>query len=189
VDLLNFRAVGYDGQVEVEWQTAQEIDNLGFNVYRGEREVGPFLKLNEELIPGMIYSPVGREYVYEDTDVTRGEIYYYRLEAIDREGSSTFHGPVCVDWDGDGMPDDWELEYGLDPDSDDAALDPDGDDLTNLEEYLSGTDPLNPDTDGDGILDGDEPGQSQEVAATQNTTSSGGGGGCFLSYGSYGFSR
>ena len=34
--------------------------------------------------------------------------------------------------------------------------DPDRDGLTNLEEYQNGTDPHNPDTDGDGLSDGDE---------------------------------
>lgn len=61
-----------------------------------------------------------------------------------------------VDSDGDGMPDLWEIENGLDPFTDDSAEDPDGDGLTNLEEFLNGTDPLNPDTDGDGISDYDE---------------------------------
>jgi hypothetical protein len=61
-----------------------------------------------------------------------------------------------VDWDGDGMPDDWELAHGLDPTVNDADLDPDGDGLINLQEYLYGSDPHNPDSDGDGILDGEE---------------------------------
>nr|MBP8298207.1 lamin tail domain-containing protein [Burkholderiales bacterium] len=46
------------------------------------------------------------------------------------------------DRDGDGMPNDWEMVNGLDPDNaDDAALDSDSDGLTNLQEYLAGTDP------------------------------------------------
>lgn len=50
---------------------------------------------------------------------------------------------VPVDTDGDGMPDDWEREYKLDPKNpDDGALDSDGDIYTNVEEYLNGTNPL-----------------------------------------------
>jgi hypothetical protein len=46
------------------------------------------------------------------------------------------------DRDGDGMPDDWELLNDLDADNpSDAVLDSDEDGMTNLEEYLAGTDP------------------------------------------------
>jgi len=45
------------------------------------------------------------------------------------------------DGDSDGLPDDFEALYGLDPSSDDAHQDPDGDGATNLSEYLAGTDP------------------------------------------------
>jgi hypothetical protein len=49
---------------------------------------------------------------------------------------------VNPDRDGDGMPNTWEDRYGLNPDDlADAALDSDGDTLTNLQEYLAGTDP------------------------------------------------
>lgn len=49
---------------------------------------------------------------------------------------------VPVDTDGDGMPDEWEIKYNLDPnDPADGAIDSDGDGYTNVEEYLNGTDP------------------------------------------------
>jgi lamin tail-like protein/CotH protein/Big-like domain-containing protein len=52
--------------------------------------------------------------------------------------------PGDADRDDDGMPNDWEIAYGLDPDdASDAADDADDDGYTNLQEYLAGTDPLN----------------------------------------------
>ncbi len=47
------------------------------------------------------------------------------------------------DDDNDGMPDSWELDFGLDPlNAADATLDPDGDGISNLQEFLDGTSPL-----------------------------------------------
>ncbi|MBI5386874.1 MAG: lamin tail domain-containing protein [Verrucomicrobia bacterium] len=63
--------------------------------------------------------------------------------------------PPTGDADVDGMPDSWEIAYGLHPsDSSDANTDLDGDGISNLQEYLRGTLPNNPDTDGDGMPDG-----------------------------------
>ncbi|RLI19320.1 hypothetical protein DRO49_00750, partial [Candidatus Bathyarchaeota archaeon] len=60
-----------------------------------------------------------------------------------------------IDSDGDGIPDQWEIDHGLNPnDPSDAQEDPDNDGLTNLDEYLHDTDPWNPDTDSDGMPDG-----------------------------------
>ena len=61
------------------------------------------------------------------------------------------------DSDFDGLPDEWETKYGLNSDdSSDANKDKDKDELSNFEEYSYGTDPTNPDTDGDGYKDGTE---------------------------------
>lgn len=62
------------------------------------------------------------------------------------------------DTDNDGLPDGWEVTYGLNPNSaSDANADPDGDGLTNSQEYASGTNPNSADTDGDGVADGSDP--------------------------------
>ncbi|MDQ8190527.1 hypothetical protein [Roseibacillus persicicus] len=68
--------------------------------------------------------------------------------------------PNYEDTDEDGMPDKWEIDEQLNPvDSSSpngANDDPDSDNIDNLDEYTIGTQPRNPDTDGDGYNDGAE---------------------------------
>ncbi|MFA7158175.1 MAG: hypothetical protein WC299_02645 [Kiritimatiellia bacterium] len=63
----------------------------------------------------------------------------------------------AADSDGDNMPDDWEIKFGLsETNSADALMDSDSDGLTNLYEYAAQSDPLAGDTDRDGVPDGSE---------------------------------
>jgi uncharacterized membrane protein YgcG len=156
VDLLSFTATGSGDSVSVSWETAQESDNKGFNLYRAEAPTGPHVKLNAGLMPAASISGEGHSYRFTDTNLIRGRLYYYKLEDIDASGAVSVHGPVCVDWDADGLPDDWEIAHGLNPALNDADHDPDGDGLVNRLEYARGTDPLNRDSDGDGVPDGAE---------------------------------
>ena len=140
---------------------------MGFNLYRATSTRRPFDSRNyrqTDLSAAKLLRAKGQSYSFIDTRVALGQLYYYKLEDIDVYGKHTFHGPICVDWDADGMPDDWEMRYWLNPWVNDANFDYDGDGLTNLEEYERGTDPYNPDTDGDGILDGDEDGRLEPEA-------------------------
>jgi hypothetical protein len=54
-------------------------------------------------------------------------------------------GPRTRDTDGDGIPDWWEIQYGLNPLVNDAGGDADGDGISNLDEYNSGGNPIVPD--------------------------------------------
>ena len=82
----------------------------------------------------------------------------WTLEAVlqPADGTASWTGPLppvggtrfylakdaADDTDGDGIPDVWEVEHGLDPLSPvDASADPDGDGLDNLFEYRQGLDP------------------------------------------------
>ena len=68
-----------------------------------------------------------------------------------------------TDSDGDGMPDKWEIENGLNRSrysnnlmDNEGLADNDGDGLGNLVEYSYGSNPLSMDTDGDCLYDSDE---------------------------------
>ena len=76
------------------------------------------------------------------------------------------------DADGDGMSDDWEISFGLDPDDPaDAELDPDGDGLTSRQEFDLRTNPVLDDTDADGLTDNVETKTGMWVSATDTGTS------------------
>jgi hypothetical protein len=61
-------------------------------------------------------------------------------ETMDTDGDGIGNNADGDD-DNDGMPDAWELSYGLDPLQDDSAADPDGDGVSNINEYNLGSQP------------------------------------------------
>ncbi|MBN1362747.1 MAG: DUF3826 domain-containing protein [Sedimentisphaerales bacterium] len=89
-------------------------------------------------------------------DIDPGSLYQFEHRRLGRDsykqgiitdirlvgGYPEYKGTPRKDTDGDGMPDAWELKYGLDPNAwADAALDCTGDGYTNIEKYINGIDP------------------------------------------------
>lgn len=82
--------------MSVEWTTASEVDNAGFNLYRSETADGPYVKVTQALIPAGARPITGGRYTYTDRAVTDGKAYWYRLEDIGLDGKATLHQPVQV---------------------------------------------------------------------------------------------
>ena len=95
IDLASFEVQASDGQAIIVWQTATEIDNAGFNIYRALSSDGPWLRVNSALIAAEGDPVSGADYTFIDTP-GRGT-FYYRLEDIDFFGLSTQHPPALVE--------------------------------------------------------------------------------------------
>jgi len=93
ISLSSFTATPFSKAVVLEWTTATEIDNAGFNIYRAESEDGQYIKINDELIAAQGSSTDGAAYEFIDEGLNNRKTYYYQLEDVDVFGASTFHGP------------------------------------------------------------------------------------------------
>jgi hypothetical protein len=96
IDLVSFAATASETEVRLTWETAGEINNEGFNLWRSQAADGQYTRLNATLIPAQGDADTGASYEYTDTNVVKGVIYYYKLEDIDIHGVSAFHGPVSA---------------------------------------------------------------------------------------------
>ena len=86
VFLSRFTAHRSGEKVVLQWVTETEIDHLGWNIYRAEKPIGEFVKINEKLIPGAGNSATPRNYEFIDKTAAFKHQYYYYLEDIDVSG-------------------------------------------------------------------------------------------------------
>ena len=96
-DLLSFTGTSVNGKVKLEWETANEMGTIGFNLYRSKSLDGTRTKINANLISGQNSGQAtGGYYVFKDKNVIIQKTYYYWLEEIDLAGISTLYEPVRV---------------------------------------------------------------------------------------------
>jgi hypothetical protein len=96
VELASFTATGYGDHIEVEWTTATEVDNAGFNVFRASGKEAERLRINQAMFASQGDELKGAAYSLKDTDVTSGVTYYYWLEPVDLDGKAVMQGPVSA---------------------------------------------------------------------------------------------
>ena len=83
--------------VQLDWQSAQEVFLLGFNLLRSESSNGTRRIINPQLIPGINPGELhSNDYQYLDVTVEAGKAYYYWIEWVEKSRSEYF-GPVITD--------------------------------------------------------------------------------------------
>ena len=100
VELLYFDARSDDGGIRLAWETALEVNTLGYRLHRASAgtpaERSP---INAELIAGL-GADHGHAYEHLDEGVVTGSEYLYWLEEVATDGQSEWYGPVRV-WAGE----------------------------------------------------------------------------------------
>lgn len=84
---LGFSAKAQDTYIQLDWSTANELGNKGFDIERSTDGI------NFETIAwqdGNEYTSKKSYYAYEDNDAKSGVLYYYRLKQYDLDGSFTY---------------------------------------------------------------------------------------------------
>ena len=90
VELTAFTANVAGTNVELEWTTATEVNNQGFDVERSN-DNNTFEKIG--FVPGFGTTTEPKNYSYTDRSVSNGK-YYYRLKQIDFDGSFKYSDVV-----------------------------------------------------------------------------------------------
>ena len=99
IALASFKAKAVDGCIEISWETATEIDTLGFQLWRSEQEEGPYAPVAGSYnLSKSVMDTQGAKYAFTDCDVILDgkTAYYYKLEEIETEhqDENPFYGPI-----------------------------------------------------------------------------------------------
>jgi len=92
VELLAFTARRKESEVDLNWTTATEVNNFGFDIERSDDE-GTFMKIG--FIPGYGNSISPKHYSFTDKHVSG--FLSYRLKQIDYDGSSSYSNVLNIE--------------------------------------------------------------------------------------------
>ncbi|MCU0798654.1 MAG: fibronectin type III domain-containing protein [Candidatus Thermoplasmatota archaeon] len=132
-----------DGNLTLTWNEPSSDGGspiLGYTIYRWTSD-DVFYILN---------TTDSSTFAYVDMSGFEGVMYFYCISAFNANGVGPVTNNVSgkfqsSDWDRDGIPNEWEERYSLDPNNpNDASMDFDKDGKTNIEEFHDGTNPIIP---------------------------------------------
>jgi len=96
VALTSFSAGRQGNDAVLTWTTAQEENNANFDVQVSTD--GESFRTLTSIAPQSPNSTTGRTYKYNDKEVGKSGMRYYRLRQLDLNGKETFYGPQAVDF-------------------------------------------------------------------------------------------
>ncbi len=94
VELVYFRGAVNNGSVILEWKTATENNNLGFEIYRSSDQE-EFERIT--FVDGSPSSSEPRNYTFTDLNPGGGDIIRYRLIQVDLDGTKKIVSEITVE--------------------------------------------------------------------------------------------
>ncbi len=110
VELSSFHANVKSNNVQLEWITQSETDNLGFYVYRSAYANGPFECLTPNMIKGSLTTTSEQRYSYVDQSADEGQVYYYKIGDVSASGVIQMHEAIMVETQ---LPSEFVLEQNF----------------------------------------------------------------------------
>ena len=104
VELTSFTVQAKEENIILNWSTATELNNSGFDIERSQ-DSKEFVKLGFVEGHGTTSQPQG--YTFVDNNVTAKTKYYYRLKQVDNDGSFEYSETIKIDYS--GIPDNYSL--------------------------------------------------------------------------------
>jgi hypothetical protein len=81
---------------ELHWDTLEERGTVGFYVERAVAD-GGWVLIYSEMLPALVFAPLGAEYKLVDPIAKSGRIYQYRLIEQEANGDTREYGPFELD--------------------------------------------------------------------------------------------
>ncbi len=97
VELSAFTAEPDFSKVVFSWETASELQNLGFHLFIKKQDEEEWFAINNEIIPGKGNTSSLSKYQFVHEDVKAGETYSYRLESVSYNGEIEILKTVDID--------------------------------------------------------------------------------------------
>jgi hypothetical protein len=95
VVLNYFKATSQSDGILLEWETSSETNSSGFYILRSTNPDLNYTRINIYFLSDS-EAGEGAYYSFLDDELIPGFVYYYKLEAIDLDGSREFFGPVSA---------------------------------------------------------------------------------------------
>ena len=110
VTLVDFKATPKKDNILLDWETAVETNNKGFEIQRSDDFNTGFRSI--DFVAAQASKSENKFYQYVDNEVVSGKTYYYRLRQLDNDGRESFSEVKAASLKKEGI---WDVAISPNP--------------------------------------------------------------------------